>query len=353
MNFKHLIQGIDTIECAYYLMRLDECQLDFTTLAIQKDSAGKRGKPIKLGSEEFSLASHGTLSGYTFLIENDVFIIQFGEIVKPNFFVKFRSVALWHHGALALHFRFLNWAASIGMVPYQDEKLSRVDFAFDYQISELDFDEDNFLSTAKKDHQYRKNGKIQTFQFGKGQIVLRMYNKTDEIEEKSNKTWLYDIWGVKENVWRIEWQVRKQAMRMFAVSSFQCLVDGGQADIVNQLITNHTKLKIKGNDSNRSRWALHPLWLDLADQVKQMKGLGEARTFDKGAHLDQILTRIAISMYGNLKKVAAIDALYKGESKSYVDEAFLHLQDKIMELHDPLTWQTDVDKRVNQMRFSE
>jgi hypothetical protein len=334
-------------------MRLDECQLDFIALAIEKGAASKRGKAIKFGCEEFMLASHGTSSGYSFLMENEAYIIQFGEMIKPNFFVKFRSVALWHHGALALHFRFLNWAASIGMVPYQAEKLSRVDFAFDYQITEANFDEDNFVSTAKKDHQYRKNGKIQTLQFGADQIVLRMYNKTDEIEEKSHKTWFYDLWDVKENVWRIEWQVRKHFMRLLGVSSFQCLIEGGQADILNQLITNHTKMKIKGNDSNRSRWALHPLWQDLTDKVNQMEGLGEVRELDKRAQLDQIFTRMAISVYGYVKKVAAIDALYTGEKKSYVDEAFTHLQNKIMELHDPLTWQTDVDKRVEQMRFGE
>jgi hypothetical protein len=353
MNFKHLIQGVDTIECAYYLMRLDECHLDFVALATQKDAISKRGKSIKLGCEEFMLASHGTSSGYPFLIENDVFIIQFGEFNRPNFFVKFRSVALWHHGALALHFRFLNWAASIGMVPYQAEKLSRVDFSFDYHIPEPDFDEENFVSTAKKDHQYRKNGKIQTLTFGSDQIVLRVYNKTDEIDEASHKTWFYDLWGVKENVWRIEWQVRKQAMRLFEVSSFQCLVDGGQADILNQLVTNHTKMKIKSNDSNRSRWALHPLWQDLTERVNQMQGLCEARELDSHDQLDQHLTRIAISVYGYIKRVAAIDALYTGEPKSYVDEAFEHLQSKIIELHDPLTWQTDVDKRVEQMRFGE
>lgn len=48
------------------------------------------------------------------LIENDAFSIQFGEFNKPNFFVTYRSIALWHQGAHGLHQRFLAW---LGYLP--------------------------------------------------------------------------------------------------------------------------------------------------------------------------------------------------------------------------------------------
>ncbi len=67
---------------------------------------------------------------YPFVIENDLFIINFGEFNTPNFFVKFRSIALWHHGAFNLHHRFLEWARSVGLIQSQPERLSRVDYAF-------------------------------------------------------------------------------------------------------------------------------------------------------------------------------------------------------------------------------
>ena len=356
MNFNHLISGFDTIECAYYLTRRFDCTLNYDALAVEKETLSRfkmrSSQAITLGNEEFLLASHGTGSGYPFLIENAAFIIQFGEFNNPNFFVKFRSVALWHDGAQALHQRFLAWAASLGLEPFKSERLSRVDFAFDYYLPEIDFDEDSFISQASKDNQHRKNGKIQTLKFGTDQVVLRVYNKCDEINEVSNKTWLFDLWGIDHDVWRIEWQVRKDQMRHLGITSFESLAER-QGDLLRLLVKDHTTLRIKANDSNRSRWSIHPLWLDLIERVNQMEGLGIVRELDELALLEERMTRIAISVYGYVKRVAAIDALYRGEEKSYMDEAFQHLQNRVNELHDPLTWQQDVNRRVIEMRLSE
>lgn len=298
------------------------------------------------------LASHGTKRGFPFLIQNEVFSIEFGEFNKPNFFVTYRSIGLWHHGLSVLHERFLVWAASVGMIPFRPEKLSRVDFAFDYQTPEIDFDQDSFVSSARKDNLHRKNRKVQTFRFGTDQIDLRVYNKSDEIEEASHKTWFHALWSADQNVWRIEWQVRKQFLKFMGLESIADLQDS-QGDMLRVLVKDHTTLRINSNDSNRSRWKLHPLWLDLINRVNQMEGLGVVRHLDVPALLEDRFTRISISIYGYLKRIAAIDAIYTGVEKSYLDEVFTHLQSKVTELHDPLSWQQDVNRRVKEMKLGE
>lgn len=352
--FKALAQNFDTIECAYYLARTNEGGFDFENLAVKKEELSRakirKPRPIKLGSEEFLLASHGTASGYSFLLENEVFSVQLGEFVKPNFFVKFKSIALWHHGAFALHERFMKWATSIGMQPYQKERISRVDFAFDYFFPEIDFDEDNFVSQSRKDNQHRKNGKIQTLKFGTDQVVLRIYNKTDEIEEVSHKTWLYPIWGTDQNVWRIEWQVRKEMLRHMDIMTFDCLKDS-QGDLLRELVKRHTTLRIKSTDTNRSRWAMHPLWLDLIDRVNEMQGLGIVRSLDEKAILEERLRRIAVSIYGYLKRIAAIDSLRRDVEDISIDNALRKMEFVIREIHDPLTWQQNINRLVNEMRL--
>ena len=355
-NFNFLMSGFDTIECAYYLIPSGDDCLDFVELASQKEALIKakvnKPKPIKLGSEDFLLASHGTSSGYPFLIENDAFIIQFGEFNRPNFFLKFRSIALWHNDLTALHNRFLDWAASVGFGQAQPERLSRVDYAFDYHLPIIDFDEDCFVSRASKDSQFRKDGMVQTFKIGAENIVLRVYNKVDEINEKSQKSWLFKLWGIERDVWRIEWQVRKDHLRKLGISTMQSLSER-QADLLRGLANSHTSLRVKSTDSNRSRWALHQLWLDLLAQIDKLQGLGIKRDLKELDLYDERLARIAQSVYGYLKRVAAIDVLYSGNQKNYMDEAFQHLFNIISEIHDPLTWDQDVERRANEMRLGE
>lgn len=354
--FRQLLTGHDTIECAYYLAPRFDCALNYERLAAEKEALRlakvRRPKPIRLGTEEFLLAGHGTGSGYPFLIENDAFSIQFGEFNKPNFFVAFRSYALWQQGAARLHERFLDWAVSLGLSPYMPERLSRVDFTFDYQIDTLDFDEDSFVSQATKDNQHRKNRKVQTFRFGEGELVLRVYNKVDEIQEKSAKTWFFDLWGCEENVWRIEWQVRKDWLRRFGIRTFADLAER-QGDLLRVLINDHTTLRIKTDDSNRSRWPLHTLWRDLQERVGQMSGLGVIRELDPDALLREREARMAVSVYGYLKRFAALRGIRNRTPEVGFEESLDHLRRKLENVHDPLTWENDVARRYDEMRLGQ
>ncbi|MFA7281110.1 MAG: hypothetical protein WC100_13555 [Sterolibacterium sp.] len=359
MQFRFLISGFDTIECAYWLMQkpgLSDTPFDFTVLGVEKEilraSKSKRPTWIRLGTEEFLLASHGTGSGYAFLLENDVFSVQCGEFNKPNFFVAFRSFALWHIGAQALHQRFLTWAGSVGMVPYRPEKLSRVDLTFDYQIPEIDFDEDSFISMADKDAQHRKDGRVQTFRFGSGDLVLRVYNKCDEIEEKSAKSWFYTLWGVESGVWRIEWQTRKEILKRFGIRTLEDLAER-QGDLLRYLVNDHTTLRISGGDSNRSRWPLHSLWIDLQQRIEAMEGLGVVRECDPQTMLDERLIRLGTSVYGYMKRLAAIYCLKSSNNKIGLEEAMEKLSKLLNRIHDPLNWDGDVQRRIDEMRLGQ
>ncbi len=359
MTQRLLLQGYDTIECAYYLAFDHGCLLNFEQLTAAKEALRqlkiRKQKPIKLGNEEFLLAPHGTASGYPFLIENEAFSIQFGEFNRPSFFVAFRSVALWHSGLQNLHQRFLNWAESIGVRAYEPERLSRVDFTFDYYLPEMDFDEDCFVSAASKDNQHRKHRKIQTFSFGEGEIKLRIYNKCDEIKEKSAKSWFFDLWETDHDVWRIEWQVRKGSLRGCGIQTLTDL-QHRQGKLLQILVNEHTTLRIKNDDSNRSRWALHPLWQDLSEQVAKIEVLEDMDTWndlDMNALLDERMMRMTVSVYGYLKRIAAIQCLKTGKDRISITEAQALMGMRIRQVHDPLSWTFDVDERVTEMRLGK
>lgn len=356
MSSSLLISGHDTVEVAYYLRTGHQTTLDFDRLlAIReslKESKSRNPALVKLGSEEYLLASHGTRSGYPLLLENESFSVQCGQFNQPSFFVTYRSIALWHLGLDSLHQRFLEWAHSVGLVVGQKEKVSRMDYAFDYHLPYLDFDEDNFVTDFVKDNQHRKNRTVQTFRLGQGDLVLRCYNKSDEIIESSSKAWLYELWGRESDVWRIEWQARKEWLRNYGIKTVSDL-QSNQGQLLQSLVNDHTKLCIKSGDSNRSRWLLHPLWMDLQEQVEKLPSSDSERDLNMDALLDERFMRISISVYGYLKRAAAIRSLQGNTAPASLEKAFTFLSCQVNRIHDPLTWESDVQRRMNEMRLGE
>lgn len=247
----------------------------------------------------------------------------------------------------------MDWATRVGMVAYKAETLSRVDFAFDYHLPVMDFDEENVVTLCAKDGRYRNERKVQTMMFGKGDIVLRIYDKVAEIVESSGKTWFYGLWdGVCEDVWRIEWQTRKDILRRFGIRSFDDLKDQ-QGDLLRYLTHEHTTLRVKGEDANRSRWPLHPLWLDLQEQIKALGAQGVYREIDRGALINERLMRIAIAIYGYTKQVAALHCVQGGKRTISKGEAMALLGSLVANVHDPLSWRDGVEKRIDLIRLGQ
>ena len=352
-----LLSGIDTIDCAYYLRPSNDCKLDFAALALVREAQQAAKRPeqatLSLGGTDFLLSPRGTASGYPYLMGNAETRIQFGEFNNPGFFVNFRSHALWHKGAQALHRELGQWADSMGLVPGRPEGLSRVDFAFDFHLPHIDFDEDSFLTQACKDAQHRKDRKLQTLRFGEGDIVLRIYDKSAEIREASAKTWFYALWGgVADNVWRIEFQVRKDVLKRFGVRTFQDLFDGS-GDVLRFLVHEHTSLRVPHEDTNRSRWPLHPLWTMLQEHVDTLQAQGVVREVDADERLLEQLMRLAISVEGYIKRSAAIECVRRGGELLSHEQAIDAFDSFLRRVHNPLTWRTDVMKRADQVRLGQ
>ncbi|MDR3580851.1 MAG: hypothetical protein P4L44_12895 [Oryzomonas sp.] len=354
---KLLLHGFDSVYCAYFLKPTGRNPLDFGKLAEQQESIRqskrKNSLPITLGNADFLLTPYGTKSGYPFVIMNGDFNIQLGEYNKPNFYVQFYSQALWRESGYLLHEKFLDWAASVGLTPYRPESLSRVDYCFDYDLPEIDFDEDCFKSLSVKDSKHRGNRKDQTFTFGNGgDIMLRVYDKVAEIKQKSDKVWFYTLWGQDADVWRIEYQVRKEVLKDFSIATFDDL-KAQIGDLLRYLATDHTSLRQPNGDSNSSRWPLHPLWIDLLERIGELNHLGVSRIHGQNSVLEERMVRMTIAIYGYLKKVAAVHCVQTDKPLIDVNEALGVIDSRIQELHVPLAWQADVEKRIKEIRLGQ
>ena len=352
-----LLNGIDTLQCAYYLVPIDKkYSLDFDSLSKKREeireTKTKNSIPVDIGVTEFLLQPYGTSSGYPLVLKNRDFKIELGEFNWPNFFVTFTSESLWKETALGLHKKFLKWAESIGYSQIKDEKLSRVDFTFDYYLPEIDFDEDHFVSRSIKDSQHRENKRTQTFQFGKGDIVLRVYDKVSEIYQKSEKVWFFDLWEESESVWRIEWQVRKGILKRFGIKTFKNLEER-YGDILRYLATEHDTLRIPNCDSNPSRWPLHHLWEELINNILKLQHTGIVRDYAEAEIIKERLMRLGISVYGYLKRMAALNCLTTKKDVMNFKESLKKMNELISMVHEPLTWNEDIKRRIKEMQLGE
>lgn len=351
-----LLHGIDTIQCAYYLLPRGATRIDFVELRALRESLrdvrDPEPKPIQIGDSEFLLAPHGSKSRYPLILSNRDYRIECGENNKPSFYVTYRSEALWRDPPEALHRRFLAWAEGIGFVSARPEGLSRIDFCFDYHLPTVDFDEDAFISLAHKDSQHRANGTIQTFTFGRDDVVLRVYNKVAEILEASGKTWLFDLWGVTENVWRIEWQVRKDMLQRFGIRTYTDLSDQA-GDLLRYLATEHDTLRRKTHDRNRSRWPVHPLWRDLRERIRRFNAQGVYRCIDPAREIEERIFRIGLSLNGYLKQLAALRCVQLGERSMSHEEAQDELRALLSKVYDSFSWNTDVAKRIKFIQLGQ
>lgn len=353
-GIRRLLAGLDTVQVCYYLRPTIGREFNFEALTQLKERARaakvRDGASVDIGGWLFRVRPYGSGSGYPLVLDHPHYTLECGEYNNPSFFVTYRSQALWQLGAEALHEAFLTWAGSVGLNVIRPESLSRVDFTFDYQIETADFSIDSVVSLSAKDDQHREDRKVQTIMYGKGDVVLRIYNKIAEIEQSSEKVWFYELWGVKEKVWRIEWQVRKDVLRRFGLRTFQDLFDG-QADLLRYLASEHDTLRVPTSDSNRSRWPLHPVWVDLLEQIEEFRGQGVYRLVDPQATLNAQLQRIAVAVYGYQKRVAAILSVRDGVEAVPQGLAATELRALIERLHDPLSWQIDVATKRDQTRM--
>lgn len=173
---------------------------------------------------------------YRVVLDNDCLNIRLGNIApsqySPSVYVQVKSAFLWSAGLEEMHRQVISIVTDIyGRAP-EREQVSRADVFADF-VGVKPFqpgDVEKFPTRAKSKVVYYDGARVNGFVIGKGDIQARVYDKTLEIR-KSGKTWLYELWGVDQNgqVWRVEFQLRREALKGFRVETFEDLMNTSQA----------------------------------------------------------------------------------------------------------------------------
>lgn len=346
--FRFLAAGLDTLE-ASYAFDMSTGDIDFEQLAYLKErlksDPDRETEPIELGGLALRLHAFGG-HPYSLRLSNEDMVVRLAERMQPSCHVKFSSKALWHKGLGALSQQINGFAAKLRLKPRKHEVISRADWAFDYQMPGRDFGVGNFVSRADKDSAWRNRGRAETFSFGVSDIVIRIYDKSAEIAQVSGKTWFHEIWGCKEHVWRIEFQVRRQRLRQSGINAIQDLILL-QGDLLRELAAHHTSLREATQDSNRSRWPFHPLWEDLFRRIDKLPQTGLVRDYDPENDIYWRRQEILKGIYGYLKALGAIESISKPKSAIPTLQTLIEGLPEALQPHShPEAFRREIDKRL-------
>ncbi len=342
-----LAVGVDSLYLGYFS---DGLGIDWEGLRYAKErlvaSPGLAHSEIEFGGETFALHRSGK-GRYTFRLSNKIFRLGLSERMHPRCHVEITSEGLWGCGMDGAVARFLSLFDTLGSKPLRHETISRVDAAFDFHVEARDFCREDVVSQAVKDAAWRENQTDQSFQFGKGDVVCRFYDKTAEIEQESGKDWMYGIWGRRENVWRVEFQVRGERLKQAGISTVDQL-NAYLPSLIKHLARHYTSLRVPTGDSNRSRWPLHPLWRALIDSADQLTNQPEHPPPPLVVGTEYQLQRQLRSLYGQLKGLATTLGLIDPKNPPSLEELLNRLPHLLDLMHAPELWRADVIEKMRE-----
>lgn len=209
--------------------------------------------------------------------------------------------------------------------------VSRVDLCFDFYSHKFSFEDvtdRHWVTPAKLITSRLSDNERSGFEFGNSGIKCRIYDKTREIVEQSQKFYLHDLWKEKgwdgeSTVWRVEFQFTTEFLVQIGIRSIDQILMN-QNNLWAYATQEWLKLVVpKPNDSNRSRWRLHRVWREVQnatsegyDPVRrevQKTQLPSGKTlFVNG--LGYLISFMATNRYTDLRE--ALDA-YSEQAKSF------------------------------------
>lgn len=233
--------------------------------------------------------SHRGQKPFAYILEDKAFRIclaSSGSKSVPLAYVKISSELLAHKGPEAAADELAGIVSEFGEAGVYPMP-SRVDLCVDFQ-TDVDiegFTRHAWVTRAGAIDSYSRQGNFTGWTIGKGgPISARLYNKSLEITQKSGKTFFIDLWkraGMDPDrpVWRLEFQFMREVLNELGIRSFEGLMRdlGGLWGYATQT---WLRLAVEQKaDSNRARWATHPMWEQLAAILWRLDDVPLVRKF--------------------------------------------------------------------------
>jgi hypothetical protein len=329
-----IYSGVDTLEASFrgqlHEVIRDWCD-EHKVLAQDRDCP----EPFLGFDEPFVLSPSGLKPWKWVLAGEDMHLRLTDRENLPTVSVRLLALGLAAQGWEGLY--ELAWSILSQLGHLTPAGLSRIDLFADFQgLTPTPDLMEGIVCRATYSGTHSKSRTTQTFQYGKGAIVCRIYNKSAELEV-SGKRWLREAWALcedfdpEQDVWRIEYQLRRQFLKetgdVEAHAVFERLAELWVTCL------GWCELRIP-NGKNQSRWPLHPAWRELAalspeaSPLRRLKVVGYVENFE--AVIPQIagLLISACSSVGMTSLDSALENM-SDRIREYIDDSGQPFRDQV------------------------
>lgn len=343
VKWQHQVSGFDTVDFGIYVNwnRWRKLERDLSDSKAKAIHSRDDACTIDLGIPNMLCRATGKAPMYAFGLATPRYKLWIAAREEPNTYPNAyaspSAQMLWEHGVESTVRIIRDDIEAIGG-DVGRVQISRVDLCADFKLDRglnEQWLEHHRVSRAKKVSRHLEGGTLQTFHVGKGKapVQLRIYDKTAEIEH-SNKPWMRDYWPSdgKSNVWRVEYQLRREILKQFGINTPNDLLSKAGGLWLN-LTSAWFSLRLHDNE-HTSRRTLCQFWQAVQQAGEHLAPTVELQRFDTGKRID--LKRLLQQVLGYSKTFAAHRGLYDP------DEAFTQLKDEVLKITDTKSFSESV-----------
>ena len=279
-EFQFLLCGIDSLDLGLYVVWGPDWKRRLQSLDKKKQEARKKGGLLRgLPSGRSCIFKPGGKGeNYRFHLQFDAYNLFIGKAARPgsspNVYLSIGAKTLWQNSIETA----LSWITedlkAIGGGSVQRVKVSRVDLCSDFWIPgglSHEFLLSHKVTRNDKGKLYLDKNELQTYYVAdaKSPIQLRIYNKGLEVRQGGIKLWFLELWQREstEDIWRIEFQVRRSALKQFGINSLDDLKEK-QAGLWVYLTSKWFSLRLPDHDK-AERKTINPFWCAVQECFKQ------------------------------------------------------------------------------------
>ena len=273
-QFRLLRLGVDSLYLSYpgTLSAAAHAALQHLKTLAQSDNPDQiASAQYAVGSHIFEVKDRGA-GMFPYVLADNAYRIQLAKTSKkvPMAYVQVSAHYLAHKNPTEIASELRTILSDLGDLD-GTESVSRIDLAADFTSSVVmdSWHRSAWVTRATEIHSYAKDQQFTGWTVGMGGVLaMRLYDKIAEIHH-SGKAWVFDLWkgnGWKDgdSVWRLEFEFKRDFLKERGLRSLEDVLEHLNG-LWSYATTEWLRLTMPSeDDATRSRWPIHPLWLELA-----------------------------------------------------------------------------------------